>query len=63
MENKNHVFPSVNARSRAGGVPEVMRNFKFRDEFHVYKAKKPESFEQVVRKELCVSRGWESERA
>lgn len=63
MENKNHVFPSVHAWSRAGRVPQVMRNSKFRDEFHIYKATKPESFEQVSRKELCVSQGWESERA
>lgn len=55
MENKNHAFPSVHAQSRAGGVPQVMGNFKFRDEFHIYKATKPESFEQVVRKELCLS--------
>lgn len=63
MENKNHIFPSVHAQSRAGGVPQVMRNSKFRDEFHIYKATKPESFQQVARKELCVSWGWESERA
>ena len=63
MENKNHVFPPVHARRRAGRVPQVMRNSKFWDEFHIYKATKPESFEQVARKELCVSQGWESERA
>ena len=33
MENKNHVFPPVHARRRAGRVPQVMRNSKFWDEF------------------------------